>query len=158
MSRLWIGVAIYLLGAAAPIPFEQEGLWGYRDAHGTVVIPARYLVADPFSPEGIAAVADEKEWAIIDRTGKVLVHPFLFDNGPDEFHQRLARCVEDGKFGFFDKHGRIVIPPRFSYADPFSGGRAHVCFDCVKVSDGEHSRYEGKRWGWIDRKGREVKP
>jgi len=143
--------------AAAPVPFEQDGQWGYRDAQGKVVVAPRYLIADEFSPEGIAAVADEKGWAYIDRTGKVLVHPFLFDNGPDEFHEGLARCVEDGKVGFFDKHGRIVIPPRFSFAEPFSGGRAKVCFDCVKVSDGEHSRYEGKRWGWIDRKGREVK-
>ena len=144
MILAWLLAAAIAANQSAPVPFEKGGLWGYRDAHGTVVIPARYLIADPFSREGIAAVADEKEWTIIDRTGKVLVRPFLFDNGPDEFHEGLARCVEDGKMGFFDKHGRIVIPPRFSYAEPFSGGRAHVCFDCVKVSDYPFSALDSK--------------
>jgi len=161
MARSWIGLTLCLLaftGAAAPVPFEQDGQWGYRDAQGTVVIAPRYLIADPFSPEGIAAVADEKGWAYIDRTGKILVHPFLFDNGPDEFQEGLARCVADGKVGYFDKHGRIVIPPRFSFAEPFSDGRAKVCFGCREVKDGEHSRYTGGRWAWIDRQGREVEP
>jgi hypothetical protein len=140
---------------ALPVPFEKEGQWGYRSGQ-SVVIPPRYAVAWEFSREGIAAVVDSSGWAYIDRTGRVLVRPFVFDNGPDDFHEGLARCVEGGKVGFFDRRGRIVVAPRFAFAFPFSRGLAKVCLRCVKVQDGEHSRYTGGRWFYIDRKGKRL--
>jgi WG repeat protein len=138
-----------------PIPFEQDGKWGYRSG-GRVVIAPQYEVAWEFSREGLAAVVDAAGWAYIDRSGRLLVRPFEFDNGPDDFHEGLARCVEDGKIGFFERHGRIVIPPRFSFALPFSHGRAKVCDGCVKVKEGEHSYYAGGRWFSIDRQGKRI--
>lgn len=145
-------------GAAAPKPFEAQGKWGYKDAQGKVVIPARYLVAQEFSPEGIAAVADADGWAYIDAQGRVLVRPFLFDNGPDYFRQGLARFLSRGKFGFFDQRGKVVISARYSFALLFSEGLAAVCEGCKEVPEGEHRVMRGGRWGYINRQGTLVIP
>jgi WG containing repeat len=160
-----LGVAACLFPAAGfaadrrapPVPFEKDGLWGYRSGK-TVVIQPAYQVADGFSKQGIAAVVDANGWAYIDVKGRVLVRPFVFDNGPDDFREGLARCVEDHKVGFFDESGRIVIAPRFTFARPFSHGRAEVCTGCAEEKDGEHSRFVGGRWFAIDRTGRETAP
>ncbi len=144
--------------AAAPKPFEAQGKWGYRDAKGKVVIPARYEAAQPFLPEGIAAVADKNGWAYIDAQGRVVIRPFLFDNGPDYFREGLARFVTGGEFGFFDRRGKVIIPARFSFALPFSEGLAAVCADCKEVPEGEHKAMRGGKWGYINRQGALVIP
>jgi hypothetical protein len=137
---------------------EENGRWGYKTAQGKVVIEPRFAVAKAFSPEGIAAVVDGEGWAYIDRSGRIVIRPFVFDNGPDYFAEDLARFTVDGKFGFFDKRGRAVIQPRFSFAKSFSEGRAAVCDGCRDVAEGEHRRVQGGRWGFINRAGDLVIP
>lgn len=140
-----------------PIPFVQEygdgERWGYKDEKGNVVIEPKFVIADEFSPEGMAAVATEKEWLYIDTTGAVVIRPFIFDNGPDYFSEGLARFTEDGKFGFFDRSGKVVIGPRFDFAFPFSEGLAAVCAGCREEREGEHARMTGGKWGYIDKSG-----
>ena len=108
---LWTGTAFAMANST---PFEDPvtNLWGYRNARGAVVIPPRFTVAQHFSEGGIAAVADDSGWKVIDRQGKTLVRPFLLDNGPDPFRHGLARFREAGKIGFFDERGKVVIPAR----------------------------------------------
>ncbi len=135
------------------VPFEDGGKWGYRTCSGAVIVPPRFDLAWTFLETGIAAVVDEKGWAYIDRDGSVLLRPFVFDNGPDDFAEGLARFVEDGKIGFFDRSGRIVIDARFEWVEPFSQGHAVFCEGCVKMEEGEHYRMSDGRWGAIDRAG-----
>jgi len=143
-----------------PVAFEDEvfELWGYRDSSGKVVIPARFQIAGEFSRYGIAPVADESGWQVIDVKGRTVVRPFLVDNGPDDFSDGLARFQEGGLFGYFDERGQIVIPPRFQFAAAFSDGRAAFCSGCREIREGEHRRYAGGKWGFIDRQGRVVIP
>lgn len=51
-----------------------------------------------------------------------------------------------GKKGYIDKTGKLVIPPEFTYAYPFSEGLAAVT-KSVSGDDG---------WGYIDTAGRWV--
>ena len=150
-----VTVILLLLAAQAArlIPFEQGDKFGYKTPQGKVVIEPRYRVAQEFSREGLAAVVDEHGWAYIDRSGNVVIRPFTFDNGPDYFREGLARFVVDGKFGFFDRRGRVVIQPRFTFAGPFSKGRAPVCEGCREVRLGEHTSMTGGSWGFIDKRG-----
>lgn len=151
-------LAVLLCAIGLLVPFERNGRWGYKDAGGNVVIPPRFEIAQEFSPEGIAAVVDEKGWAYIDTSGKLVIRPLVVDNGPDYFHEGLARFARDGKIGFFDRRGRVAIQPRYAYAMPFSEGRAAVCDSCVEMQDGEHRRVTGGRWGFIDARGRLAIP
>jgi len=139
-------------------PFRSDGKWGYRDAAGEVAISPRYVLADSFLAGGIAPVVDDTGWAYIDKRGSILLRPFTYDNGPDYFSEGLARFVEDGRFGFFDEAGRIVIAARFDFALPFHEGLAAFCVGCWSVTDGEHTHIEGGKWGYVDRSGRVVIP
>ncbi len=141
-----------------PVPFQENERWGYKDPGGTVLIPPRYIIAGAFSPEGIAAVADERGWMYIDTRGGVRIRPLLVDNGPDPFREGLARFRRDRRVGFFNKAGTVVIPAAFDFALPFQDGRAAVCRGCREVPDGEHHVLQGGTWGYIDRRGRAVIP
>ncbi|MCA9718261.1 MAG: WG repeat-containing protein [Myxococcales bacterium] len=134
--------------------FETDEGFGYRDAFGAVILPARYTLAEDFSDKGIAAVVDDKGWAIIDTSGAVLVRPFVFDNGPDAFQEGRARYVEGDKVGFIDETGAIVVKAEYEHAEPFARddeGRvsARVCRGCVKKMMGEHWTAEGGTWSRI---------
>ncbi len=151
--------ALFLLWFLSVLaPFEQNGKWGFKDSAGKVVIPARYEMAQEFTPDGLAAVVDDQGWAYIDARGRVVIRPLAVDNGPDEFSENVARFRESGKVGFFDRRGKVVIAPRFAFAQAFSEGRAAVCDGCVEQKEGEHTSLGGGRWGYIDREGKVVIP
>jgi hypothetical protein len=127
----------------------KHEVWGYKDLDGTVAIPPRYVVAEPFSAQGLAAVADSSGWQYIDTTGATVIRPFIVDNAPDPFRDGLARFEIDGQFGFFDSTGTILIPARYDYVNPFSDGRAAFCAGCAPRKDGEHTTYTGGQWGYL---------
>lgn len=168
MTKPWLNLALFLLlaphaGQGCPseprlTPFEADGKWGYKDAQGKVAIAPRFVLAQEFSPHGIAAVVDNAGWAYIDGKGKVVVRPWVVDNGPDYFREGLARFADGGKFGFFDQSGEVIIKPRFDFALPFSEGRATVCAGCKEEPAGAHRIVTGGRWGFINRKGAIVIP
>ncbi len=138
--------------------FEHNHLWGYRDQHGRVVIPAQFPMAEDFSKQGLAAVVMGDHWALIDHSGREVLRPLPMDNGPDPFQEGLARLISGGRIGFYDDSGRIVIKPQFDFAWPFADGLSAVCMECRKVPMGEHYVMEGGAWGLINRTGRIVLP
>jgi hypothetical protein len=139
--------------------FEQDGRYGFRDVRGTVVIPAQYLSVYDFSSNGVAFVADDKGWSCIDTKNKVLLEPFLYDNGPDYVSEELFRYIENKKIGFANPECSVVIKAEYDFAAPFEEGLAPVCNGCSVVSDGdEHSTIKGGTWGYIDKTGKLVIP
>lgn len=166
MARLWVSLALLLwlagyasqtgAGEARLVPFQVDGKWGYKDPQGKVAIKPRFVLAQEFSPQGIAAVVDETGWAYINTKGNVVIRPFVVDNGPDYFSEGLARFKANGKFGFSGESGKVVIKPRFDFALPFSEGRAAVCAGCKEEAVGEHRIVTGGRWGFINKKGKLV--
>lgn len=141
--------------------FVDHNLLGYKDGRGRVVIPARFIMAGDFSKAGLAIVVDERGWALIDRTGRVVIRtPFIFDGGPDDFAEGLARLTAGDKMGFYDQTGRTIIEPQYDFALPFQEGLAAVCSGCRKTgldAEGHYSVISG-RWGYINRRGALVIP
>ena len=161
---LMLVIAVYphLAGCQGSVqhlsPYEEQGRFGYRDRAGRVSIQPQYMMAGEFSDEGLAAVLDSDGWAYIDRQGRVVIRPYVFDNGPDYFSEGLARFSIDGKFGFFNSYGEVVIGPSYDFAYPFSEGLAAVCSGCSPAEDGEHILIKGGRFGYIDRHGNAAIP
>ena|GEM_PF-5872937 len=136
---------------------QKDGLWGYYNSSGNIVIPFIHHFASDFS-DGLAYVYDgeigEGSWSFIDRTGsKVFSTPYTWVGG---FFEGLAGAGfmewEEGFFaqsGFIDQHGNVAIPFDYTYTRGFSEGLA-----AVAVGDWE----SGIRWGYIDRTGRVVIP
>lgn len=116
---------------------EPKGKDGYIDRTGRFVIPPQFDSADDFI-DGRARVVVAAKQAYIDRTGAFVEGPSrgrVFAEGPVPFQS-------DGKMGFVDERGMVVVPPRFDGARPFRGRRAAVCVAGL--------------WGFIDRDGRLV--
>lgn len=139
------------------IPFERNEMWGYKTSSGEVMIEPQFEIAEDFTAEGIAAIADAKGWAYIDRQGNILVRPVNYDNGPDPFEEGLARCVaDDGKTGFFNKKGKVVIQAQFGWASHFHDALAAICIGCKEERIGDARIVLGGKWGYINHKGEIV--
>ena len=109
----------------------------------------RYDPPPKYDAYGHALVLTEKGWRYIDRDGKPILQPFIYDNGPDYYQEGLARFVANGKMGFHDKALHIVIPARYDHAFPFQNGKALVGMDCSYSRLDEHTTVSCKHWDEI---------
>lgn len=137
------------LALCQPYYDDKLALYGWRSCDGRVAIAPRYLIAEPFGKGGMAAVVDKSGWHYINRQGQLVIRPVIFDNGPDPFSDGLARYQKDGKYGFFNASGAVVIPAQFEFAYPFVHGKAKVGEGCRLMSDGEHTQVECRTWRHI---------
>lgn len=140
---------------------SEGGPAGYANTKGEIIVPiGRYqtFFSDTIYRMGIVT-RDSQGFIGIDRKGKELFHVFPFDNGPDYPSEGLFRIIENGKIGYANENGKIIIPPKFSCAYPFEGGKAKVTYDCsvVHFHDEEHSSWSGSQWFYINKRGRTVK-
>ena len=123
--------------------FGQDGLWGFKDASGNIVIEPQYHVATSFS-EGLAFVRlpdGEDKTGFIDVEGNLVIPlpgVILFGSG---FSEGLATIVvrewdwatEDplatetlGPFIYIDRTGKDIFYQEFETAFPFRNGLAIV--------------------------------
>ncbi|ANQ51778.1 WG repeat-containing protein [Flammeovirga sp. MY04] len=93
----------------------------------------------------------------IDRHQNILFDVVMFDNGPDDFNEGLLRVSRNGKMGFSNKYGKVVIPCQYDYATWFKNGIAEVTYDAKEYIDlDEHRRVESDEWFEIDKQGNTI--
>jgi hypothetical protein len=136
------------------ILFQTGEKFGYLDLTGKVVIEPVYDAARDFS-EGFATVSKLSKpdahgtrslvSMVIDKNGKKVNFPYA---EVSSFSDGLATFVsKNGKVGFIDKTGKVVIKPLFDGASNFEGGYARAG---IKGKSGLPEDY---RTGFIDKKG-----
>jgi hypothetical protein len=133
-------------------------LYGYKTLKGKIVIPAKYYRAYSGKLCNYAIVVKKEcyKWVAINNKDSLLWEAFIFDNLPDVSRNGLFRVIVDGKVGFANEQGKIVIKPLFDGANSFSEGFAAVNIGGRLATRGEHSFIEGGHWGYIDKKGKYV--
>lgn len=120
-----------------------DGKRGFIDKTGRLVIPARYDDAGSFgSYEGLAPVKLKGEWMMIDKSGKVAIPPAGYEK-MSSFQEGLAGVRINGKRGFIDTKGNLVIPAVYDEATDF-------------LSDISYVSRDGRKF-YIDKSGNEVK-
>lgn len=67
----------------------------------------------------------------------------------------LIPVSKDGKFGYINEYGTVVIPFKYDYAYGFSGGIARVCSEGI-LSD--YGTYTNGKYGFIKENGTEILP
>lgn len=132
---------------------------GYKNRNGKIVIPARFFPGYGLDTLYERIFVQGKDGIQgIDRTGKVVLTPFIYDNGPDYIQEGLFRFVENGKIGFADANWKKVIPAAFDFVEPFKGGITKYTLGGQKVMDGEHWYWSGGYdGGYINRSGQRFK-
>lgn len=120
----------------APVlfPVKMNDKWGYIDKVGHLTIQPQFDAANEFY-DGLAAVC----------AGKCRETEIQFKNGSVE----LAHS--EGKWGFINQTGRMVINPRFDLVDDFFEGLAAVC-----IGKCDYMPLPGGQWGYIDKSGNYV--
>jgi len=145
----------YLYRIIDPDDWEK---YGYADSKGETVIPlGKYGICYTDTLKNFAVVLiDRKGFFGIDRNEEILFQVYPFDNGPDDPQEGLFRIIEDGKIGYANLEGEIVIKPQYGCAHPFKNGKAEVGLQCISIPDGEHSYWETDKWITIDKRGERI--
>lgn len=124
-----------------------EGKYGFIDNKGKQIIPAKYDYVGNFR-EGmaIAKTTDKNGTALlgfIDKEGKEVIK--LSDKFTDlkDFSEGKAAIEQDGKWGFINTKGEIVI-------------KANNYDDVTNFYGGYASYKDGQEWGLIDEKGEKI--
>jgi hypothetical protein len=129
------------------LPFS-EGLaavrrgekWGFIDTSGKSVIQPRFKSAFYFR-QGVGVAESDTGYELVDTSGKLLADGFQY---VDLITDGRIPASRDGKSGYLDLHGKLVIPFAYDGVRSFSGGLAAV--------------QKGEKWGYVDRNGQVVIP
>jgi hypothetical protein len=146
----------------APKEYELGAPFCYVNQQGDTIIPYGRFVqsfSDTIVTYGIVVEKTEDKFDLIgiNQKGQRLYDVHWFDNGPDYLEEGLFRILRNGKTGFADSTGKIVIEPQFDCAFPFSNGRAKVAYDCAFEKDLDHITMKSDHWIFIDKTGKEIR-
>jgi hypothetical protein len=139
--------------------FDEFGVkTGYVNSQGdTVIALGKYLYCYSDTLKNYAVVMKNSgDIVAIDKSDSELFKVFKYDNGPDYFSEGLFRIVKNGKIGYADRDGNIIIEPQFVCAFPFNSGRAKVSTDCNIEKNGEHLIWQSENWFYIDKTGKKI--
>lgn len=142
---------------------KKDGLYGFVDHNNQIVIACSFCYAEPFSEETAIVKTSGKTgchyqsryyrypsrteqiedgtWGLVNLRGELIADGY---EDIKEFNDGLAAAKKNGKWGYIDKKGKVVIPFRFVKAKSFSDGLAAVAF---KI-----------RYGYIDRHNNTIIP
>ncbi|MBB6215717.1 hypothetical protein HNQ80_001806 [Anaerosolibacter carboniphilus] len=128
---------------------ETDGIrYGFIDRNGVIVIPAQYKTAGNFIHGKAVVQLQDDAYAVIDVDGEILQRFHYAFVGDVREGLMPFKLSVDGKFGFIDEKGTIVITPRFDGVQGFQEGRAIVS---------EDENYQSK-YGLIDKTGKYIIP
>lgn len=147
--------ADYLLLVHEGDSFEFGTPCGYATPQGDTVIPlGKYFhcYTDTFRTQAVVLDQDGICKAI-DRNEEEIYRVMWYDNGPDYLVDGLFRIIRDGKTGYANEQGDVVIEPQFACAFPFENGKAKVALNCTLTEDGEYTVMESDEWFYIDKTG-----
>ena len=152
-------------------PFQEDGLWGYKDDLGNIIIEPQFRGAGDFS-EGLAFVTigypEILQRGFIDLTGELVISLPLGRLDVGDFSEGFARVNKrewdferempniDSTFGpyvFIDRTGRNVFEQEFLYVRHFEGG-----FAIVTLFSGNDMVIDRTGQNAFGREFREVRP
>jgi hypothetical protein len=143
----------------------KTNLYGFKDQNNQIILQPMYGWAYDFTVDHVADVrdaVDNSKWYQINLSGKKLTQRHVFDNGPDYYNSGLSRFEKNGKVGFINEKGEIVVDAKYDYADPFeySSPITTVCEGCVveKYKICCDITVKGGKWTLINKKGEKVIP
>jgi len=133
------------------IPWQFQAC-ALTERHGEPCVPLKYLNNLEFNAYGLTWLhLVPGGYVYVNRNGRIVVRDVsMMDNGADWFHRGLVRLERDGKYGFADWKGRIVIPIRYDGADNTDEEGPKVCVGCRVERSGEYGAFVGGQWFSVD--------
>ncbi|MET4072771.1 WG repeat-containing protein [Hymenobacter sp. UYCo722] len=120
---LVVGIWVFAhRGSTAPVPYQENGRWGYANASGEPVIKAQFASAAPFEG-GQAVVEQDGAFGLVDEAGKTLVAPAYDAINP--YRGGYARVRVGEAYSFLEEGGQEFDHFFFNALD-FAEGHAAV--------------------------------
>ena len=85
---------------------DENGLKGFANLQGQIVIPPQYLYADDFCEDRATVQVDEGEWAIIGLNGEYILENLTAR--PSDYHHGVVTAKQKDKLACFDDEGRLL--------------------------------------------------
>lgn len=139
------------------VPFGYTS--GYVNMIGDTLIPLeKYPCCYTDTFTYYAIVLDHKRGLIgIDKKERKLFNAvWSGDASPIMESDKMILITENGKYGYANNKGEVVIKPKFKCATSFVNGTAKVSNDCVEINE-EHQKWKINSWFYIDKKGNKIK-
>jgi TolA-binding protein len=92
---------------------DSTGRWGFINRKGETVIPPVYDRAESFAAGLPVRVRLNNRWGLINAQGQLLQPCIYTYIGP--WSEGLAVVVSEGKFGYLNAGGKIVVPINYLY-------------------------------------------
>lgn len=121
--------------------FQQNGLWGLKDAEGKVLVEPIYDEFYGFAGENLAVVLKNEKYGYIHKSGKVHIAPVYQD--AFDFEGGVAVVKQDQKYGVINVQNAVVVP--------FKYNEIHTLDD-----EGNFTAKQHDKWGIIDSKGKTI--
>jgi len=141
--------------------YEMGDGFAFVNQKGDTIIPYGkfyHSFSDTIVTYGVIIEKKSYDLIGINQNGERIYEIYKYDNGPDYISDGLFRILRDGKIGYADKTGKIIIEPQFECASTFLNGIAEATYDCYLYWDlDEHLRSESKSWFNIDKNGKRIK-
>ena len=131
---------------------------GYINYKGDTIIRMgqyHYCYTDTIKYFGIV-LDTSGQCLAINNLGQFLYNIKWYDNGPDYVSEGLFRIQIDGKTGYANTKGEIIIVAKYECTTPFEKGRAKVTYNCDLIDDREHKVMNSESWFYIDTKGNKI--
>lgn len=108
---------------------RRNGRYGYINQKGEEIVNCIYTYLGPLSDGVIASVIKDSIpiCSYLNTQGNVILR--IQGWFPYDFHNGLARFRSQGKYGYINKKGQIVIPNIYQTATDFEGETARVIFE-----------------------------
>lgn len=134
---------------------------GYKNSQGDTIIPfGKYMQCFTDTFLNFAIVYDknntDSKMIAINQKDEIIFDVYYYDNGPDYISDGLFRIKRNGKIGYANEKGEIVIEPIYACANPFEDNKAKVALTCTLSKEGEYTRQDSDAWFYIDRKGNRI--
>jgi WG containing repeat len=138
-----------------------DGKFGFIDEMGRLVIPPKFEeVSHPFDFDPERAIAKlGGKWIHIDRQGNSIFPVYGdLDFNHNVFDRRfgsLAMVKIKDKYGFIDRQGKLVVPPKYDEIvddTPNNGYGIESYYDSVRKEKITQARI-GNKWGYINTQG-----
>lgn len=104
----------------------NENKYGYLNLQGKIVVPLIYdkIEDNPYRFEDRIRVRLGDKWGVIDPKGEKITD-FVYDE-IQQYSSDLAGFYRDGKGGYINRDGKVVIPARYDFVDWFEKKIAFV--------------------------------
>jgi hypothetical protein len=126
---------------------DEAGEVYFVDAQGKVPFKFKGRYISPYD-DLIAVLNHSDEWQLLNTRGEKVAAPHIDSIVPDDygnwFSEGLGAVQINGKCGYINASGKVIIPPQYQYAEPFHQGLAAV--------------WVGTGWHYINRQGKIVSP